>query len=204
MHIARSSDSSDSSAECVAFVIVVVNAFRRRYLNTNPKCLFPSWSVKPNVKKDVEDDDDDRVASSSSVFDAPSSGKQKFPLHATSTNRRPRPSSSSSFPPPKSYASFDDEDIIVGKKSAASGAFFPRFFWMKNAVAREEDDDDVDVDTSRGAPIAAFSPRASSKAERKRERGTFMRQQEQSIKISFSFLLLSSHHNFRVLETVRV
>ena len=188
MHIARSSDSSNSSAECVAFVIVVVNAFRRRYLNTNPKCLFPSWSVKPNVKKDVfEDDDDDRkVASSSSVFDAPSSGKQKFPLHATSTNRRPRPSSSSSFPPPKSYdASFDDEDIIVGKKSAASGAFFPRFFWMKNAVAREEDDDDVDVDTSRrGAPIAkAFSPQKrllQSRQERRRERGTFMRQQEQS------------------------
>tara|TARA_B000000437_G_C11689307_1_gene322140 strand:+ start:2645 stop:3253 length:609 start_codon:yes stop_codon:yes gene_type:complete len=196
MHIARSSDSSDSSAECVAFVIVVVNAFRRRYLNTNPKCLFPSWSVKPNVKKDVEDDDDDRVASSSSVFDAPSSGKQKFPLHATSTNRRPRPSSSSSFPPPKSYnASFDDEDIIVGKKSAASGAFFPRFFWMKNAVAREEDDDDVDVDTSRGPPIAkAFSPRASSKADRREgEREALLcgnkNNQLKSLSLSFFFLL---------------
>tara|TARA_X000000368_G_scaffold362623_1_gene307385 strand:- start:4634 stop:5236 length:603 start_codon:yes stop_codon:yes gene_type:complete len=194
MHIARSSDSSDSSAECVAFVIVVVNAFRRRYLNTNPKCLFPSWSVKPNVKKDVEDDDD-RVASSSSVFDAPSSGKQKFPLHATSTNRRPRPSSSSSFPPPKSYASFDDEDIIVGKKSAASGAFFPRFFWMKNAVAREDDDDDVDVDTSRGAPIAkAFSPRASSKADRREgEREALLcgnkNNQLKSLSLSFFFLL---------------
>ena len=71
------------------------------------------------------------------------------------------------------------------EKERREWRLLPAFLLDENAVAREEDDDDVDVDTSRrGAPIAkAFSPQKrllQSRQERRRERGTFMRQQEQS------------------------